>query len=320
MPEGDTVWRTARRLDQALSTQVLMTSDLRWPSLATVDLRGAVTLEVVSRGKHILQRLSTAVTLHSHLRMDGQWRIAATPGLSRGQLRNEGIRAVLGTDQWTAIGSRLGMLDVVSTAEEHTLVGHLGPDVLGPDWDLGQAVANLERESRSTIGAAMLDQRNLAGVGTFYDSEVLFLQRTNPWAVVGDLGTAAVEAIVARAHRLLDLNRHNAIQSTTGISRHGQTAYVHGRSGLPCRRCGTGIRVAMIGAAPQERTMFYCPSCQNGLAPTDDGRVQQPLGTNIERSATPATSTGRVPGGRGGGSGTRSGAPRQQRPRPADRR
>ena len=78
MPEGDTVWRTAHRLHQALAGHVVTVCDLRWPSLATVDLRGATTTEVVARGKHVLHRLDSGVTLHSHLRMDGQWRVAAT--------------------------------------------------------------------------------------------------------------------------------------------------------------------------------------------------------------------------------------------------
>ena len=60
MPEGDAVWRTARRLHGALAGQPLTRSDLCWPSLATADLRGATTLEVVPRGKHLLHRLDTA--------------------------------------------------------------------------------------------------------------------------------------------------------------------------------------------------------------------------------------------------------------------
>jgi endonuclease-8 len=278
MPEGDTVWRTARRLHQALAAQVLTVSDLRWPSLATTHLSGAQTLEVVSRGKHILHRLDSGLTLHSHLRMDGQWRIVAAP--SRVRPDDPAVRAVVGTEQWVAIGSHLGMLDVVATTQEDSLVGHLGPDVLGADWDLDRAVANVRRDAQIPIGAALLDQRNLAGVGTFYASEALFIQRLDPWAAVGSLGEAAVVRVVERARRLLDLNRRNAVQTTTGVNRRGQNAYVHSRSGQPCRRCGEGVRVAMIGVAPQDRTMFYCPRCQGSLAPTDDGRVQRPLGSS----------------------------------------
>ena len=143
MPEGDTVWRTANRLHQALAGQPLATWDLRWGELATTDLVGATTVEVVSRGKHILQRLDAGVTLHSHLRMEGQWRIEDAQKLGSRQRANPQIRALVATERWAALGLRLGMLNLLPTGQEHTVVGHLGPDVLGHDWDAGRAVANL---------------------------------------------------------------------------------------------------------------------------------------------------------------------------------
>jgi len=279
MPEGDTVWRTARRLDQALAGSPLLVADLRWPSLATTDLRGATTLEVISRGKHILQRLDTGRTLHSHLRMEGQWRVEATAQVTPRQLAGDRVRAVLGTADWTALGLRLGMLDLVPTADERTLVGHLGPDLLGPDWDPSLAVANLRREPRRALGAALLDQRNLAGIGTLWAAESLFLEGLHPWTPVGEVDDDALAGVVERAHRLLSASRHQAVQTSTGSTRRGETSYAHARSGRPCRRCGGSIRVAMIGDPPQERTMFYCPGCQGGLGPTDDGRAQRPLGS-----------------------------------------
>jgi endonuclease-8 len=287
VPEGDTVWRTATRLHQALAGQPVATWDLRWGELATTDFVGATTTEVVSRGKHILQRLDAGVTLHSHLRMEGQWRIEDAQTLGARQRANPQIRALVGTERWAALGLRLGMLDLVPTAQEDTLVGHLGPDVLGPDWDPGRAVANLRAAGTTPIGAALLDQRNLAGVGTLWASESLFLQRLGPWTPVGSLDERDLSALVERAHRLIDAARHHAIQTSTGVRRLGETSYVHGRSGRPCRRCGEGIRVAMIGEPPQDRTMFYCPRCQGGLGPTDDGRRQAPLGSGARGQSRP---------------------------------
>ena len=209
--------------------------------------------------------------------MEGQWRIEATAALTPRLLTNDQLRALLGTTRWTALGLRLGMLDLVATDAEDSLVGHLGPDVLGPDWDPQRAAANLAA-SQETIGAALLDQRTLAGVGTMYAAESLFLERLGPWTPAASLNSATIVGVVERAHRLLDTGRRSAIQSTTGSTRRGETTFVHGRSGRPCRRCGTTVRVAMVGAPPQERTMFYCPGCQGGLGPTDDGRPQRPLG------------------------------------------
>jgi endonuclease-8 len=285
VPEGDTVFRTAARLHHALAGAPLTTADLRWPDLSTLDFRGVVTSEVVSRGKNILQRLANGVTIHSHLRMEGQWRVDATERLTPRTLANPQIRAVVGTAAWTAVGKRLGDLHVVETGDEARLVGHLGPDVLGSDWDPAEAAERVHA-SPTTIAGALLDQRNLAGVGTLYAAETLFLERVNPWIAAADLERATVSAIVDRAHTLLDVGRRHAVQTTTGSQRWGETAWVHARSGLPCRRCGETLRVAMVGEAPRERTMFYCPRCQGGLAPTDDGRPQRPMGT--DRRSGPA--------------------------------
>ena len=271
MPEGDTVWRTAARLHEALAGAVLTTVDLRWPSLSTMRLAGATTTQVLARGKHVLQRLDSGVSIHSHLRMDGQWRLEATPRVTARRLADSSLRAVLATAEWTALGLRLGRLDVVPTPDEHTLVGHLGPDLLGPDWDPDEAVRRLSA-SGVDIGSALLDQRNLAGIGTLFAAESLYLERISPWTQVAHLDRPALHALVARAQRLLGSNRPYAVQSTTGDRRRGRTTWVHGRSGRPCRRCGRAVRSAPIGVPPRQRAMCYCPGCQGGLAPTDDGR------------------------------------------------
>ena len=276
------MWRTATRLDQALAGHPIVEADLRWPEISTADLRGRTTLEVVSRGKHILHRIEGGLTLHSHLRMEGQWRIEPTATLAAGWRRNPQLRALVSAPDWTALGLRLGMLDLVGTSMEHELVGHLGPDLLGPGWDARAAVDNLLVHG-GPIGAALLDQRNLAGVGTVWCAETLFVERLNPWTPIADLDRERVERVVDRVHGFLTRATANVIQSSTGSFRHGETTYVHGRSGRPCRRCGTTVRVAPIGDPTRDRAMFYCPTCQGGLAPTDDGRPQSPLGSGRGR-------------------------------------
>lgn len=287
MPEGDSVWRTARRLHEALAGRALVSADLRWPNLSTAALAGATVTEVVPRGKHILLRLDNGWTLHSHLRMDGSWRVVATgarPGRipdrqSPGRMSIGGgfVRAVLVGPEWTAIGVDLGMLDLVPTNREDTLVGHLGPDLLDPGFDAPQAVTNLAG-AEGTIGGALLDQTNLAGLGTIWASETLFAERVPPWTPAAALPTETLARLVERGRRFLAASIQHAVPSSTGVRRAGRTSYVHGRSGRPCRRCGTTIRVAAIGPATRERPMFYCPGCQGGLGPTDDGRPRAPLG------------------------------------------
>lgn len=286
MPEGDSVWRTARRLHEALAGRVLVSADLRWPNLSTATLAGAKVTEVVPRGKHILLRLDNGWTLHSHLRMDGSWRVVATargrrvperqaPG--RMSIGSGFVRAVLVGPEWTAIGVDLGMLDLVPTDREHTLVGHLGPDLLDPAFDAARAVTNLAG-APGTIGAALLDQTNLAGLGTIWASETLFAERVPPWTPATDLPAATLTRLVERGSRFLNASIQHAMPSSTGVRRTRRNTYVHGRSGRPCHRCGTTIRVAPIGPATRIRPMFYCPGCQGGLGPTDDGRPTAPLG------------------------------------------
>ena len=261
MPEGDTVWRTAQRLNEALAGDPLVHADLRWPSLALADLRGAVTLEIRARGKHLLHRLDNGLTLHSHLRMEGQWRIESTATLSVRRLADDDLRAVLGTTRWTALGLRLGMLDLVTTSDEASLVGHLGPDVLGSDWDPVIAPSNLAA-SASMIG----------------------LQRR-----------ALRAALLQRAHQLLDIGRRNPLQSTTGRTRRGETTFVHGRSGRPCLRCGTIIRLGMVGTAPQERAMFYCPTCRGVRSVQDVRTFQADCSLPGDRSVQGVRTDGRRP-------------------------
>jgi endonuclease-8 len=208
--------------------------------------------------------------------MEGSWHVHRTGERWKGGRGEDGVRAVLANEAWTAVGHKLGMLDLVPTAAEDTLVGHLGPDVLGPDWDLDEAVRRLREQPARPIGEALLDQRNLAGIGTFFMTETLFLRGVTPWTPVNEVRD--LPAVVVLAHRLLDVSRSRGAQVTTGDRRPGRTNYVHARSGRPCLRCGAPIRVAPIGTAPQDRVAFYCPHCQRGPAPTDDGRPQRPMG------------------------------------------
>jgi endonuclease VIII len=170
------------------------------------------------------------------------------------------------------------MLDVVPEADEDRLVGHLGPDLLGEDWDPDEALRRLRLTPARPVGEALLDQRNLAGIGTFFMAETLFLRGVTPWTQLSDVPD--LPAVVTLAQALLDLARTRGTQVTTGDTRAGRTNYVHARSGRPCLRCRSPIRVAPIGSAPEGRVAFYCPVCQRGPAPTDDGRPQRPLGSS----------------------------------------
>jgi endonuclease-8 len=258
VPEGDTVWRTARHLDRALSGSVLRESDFRVPALATLDLSGQRVLGTVARGKHLLTRIGPDLTLHSHLKMEGAWHLYR-PGTPWRRPGHE-ARAVLRTDDWTAVGFALGVVEVVARAEEDTVVGHLGPDLLGADWSEQEALRRLAADPDRPIGEALLDQRNLAGIGNLYKSELCFLAGVDPSAAVSAVPDLA--RLVRRAKAVLEANKERVEQVTTGDLRRGRRTWVYRRDGQPCRRCGTTVRVAMAGPGAQQRASYWCPTCQ----------------------------------------------------------
>ena len=259
MPEGDTVWHAALRLRQALEGRVLTRSDFRVPRYATTDLTGRRVTESVSRGKHLLSRVEGGLTVHTHLKMEGSWRVRpASFRVTDGHR----IRLVLANDDWQATGYQLGIVEVVPTSQEDGVVGHLGPDLLGPDWDAAEAVRRLLAQPERAASDALLDQRNLAGIGNVYRCELLFLRGVSPWRPIGEVPDP--DALVSLAQRLLAANKNRIGHITTGVMQRGQEHWVYGRGGRPCRRCGTPVRRADQGADPEARITFWCPHCQPG--------------------------------------------------------
>lgn len=248
MPEGDTVWHTAATLREHLAGRTLTRCDVRVPKYATVDLTGQVVDEVISRGKHLFIRVGSA-SIHSHLKMDGSWRVGP-------QRVDHRARIILEAGDVRAVGIDLGVLEILDREHDDTVVAHLGPDLLGADWDAHVAAANLVADPDRPISAALLDQRVMAGIGNVYSNELCF--------VFGHLPTAPVSAITdplritSRAREMLWANRSRRNRTTTGDTRAGRQVWVYGRAGQPCRRCGTPIAYDQDA----QRVQYWCPSCQ----------------------------------------------------------
>jgi endonuclease-8 len=266
VPEGDTVWLAAQRMNTALAGATLVRGEFRIPQLATTDLTGATVTEVVPRGKHLLIRLADGRTLRTHFRMDGSWHIYRPGHRWHGGPAYD-VRMVLATDEWECVGYRLHDIDLLPTADEDRLVGHLGPDVLGPDWDLDEVLRRLRERPDEQAGVALVDQRNQAGVGNLYKVEALFLERVHPWARVADVDD--LPALVQRARALMRANLGHPQQVTTGDPRKGRDHWVFGRQGKPCRRCRTTILLGEQGPATQERVTWWCPTCQAARSAID---------------------------------------------------
>lgn len=291
MPEGDSVWRAANQLHQALAGQQLIASDFRVPRFATLNLAGWTVNEVVPRGKHLLMRVQgpggqrpggpggsdgpsgsrqddQKLTIHSHLKMEGAWQVYP-PG---GRWRKPGFtaRCVLRTAVADAVGFSLGIVEVVRTADEDKIVGHLGPDLLGPDWDPAEAGRRILSAPDVPVGVALLDQRNLAGIGNIYRCEACFLSGIHPASPVS--AVVDLQTLMTDAKQLLEANlgpgRRVTILNPRGMPvgrMAGRPGYwVYRREHQPCLKCGTPIRRGLLGKpnGEEERDIYFCPQCQ----------------------------------------------------------
>ncbi len=198
-------------------------------------------------------------SIHSHLKMEGAWHVyrLGSPWRRPGH----SARAVLENDEWQAVGYSLGILEVLRRDDEQSVVGHLGPDLLGPDFDLDEAARRVAADPDREVFLALLDQRNVAGFGNEYVNELLFIMGLLPTRPVGEV--ADIRRVISRGQKMLDLNKSRVDRSFTGSARQGEERWVYGRERARCRRCGTPLRHGTLGDRPTtERNTFWCPHCQ----------------------------------------------------------
>lgn len=267
MPEGDTVFLAGKKLGRALAGKTLIRGEFRHPALATVDLTGHEVLGVRTVGKHIFTHFSGDLSLHSHLKMDGTWRIYAAG--ARWGFPAHHARVIFATEDVQAVGFRLHDLKLVPTGEEDKLVEHLGPDLLDPQWTdehARRAAAALAAEPGRELGLALLDQRVMAGVGNLYKVEICALLRVSPWTPVSEVDA---DKVVALAHKLLLANAWRNEQITTGDPGRGRENWAYGRTRQGCFRCGGRVLVRNQGHDVQRRPTWFCPKCQPGPAPSE---------------------------------------------------
>jgi formamidopyrimidine-DNA glycosylase len=272
VPEGDSVWKAARRLREQLVGRTVVSSDFRVPQHATADLSGAVVTAFDSYGKHMLTRFSNGLTLHTHFEMDGSWQVVGPGKVLPRDLEDE-VRLVLRTDGPTAYALRMPVLELLRTADEDRVVGHLGPDVLGPGWDEDEAVRRLSADPDRPLVEALLDQKDLAGIGNLWAVETCYLRGVSPWTPVRDVD---LRAAVRLARRMMRHSLEHPGQVTTGDTRRGMTHWVYGRAERPCRRCSTPVAFRDSGPGPYERETWWCPHCQPGPYPTLEQRPTRP--------------------------------------------
>lgn len=274
MPEGDTIFRAARTLNRAFAGQVVTKFDTQLPKLARIDdnapIAGRTMERVDAAGKWMLMYFSGDLILISHMLMSGSWHIYR-PGEPWRQPRTH-MRVAIYTEPFTAVAFRIPVAEFHTTATlaRHPSVQRLGPDILSEQFDPAAAIAQLRSRPALEVGAALLDQSLIAGMGNVFKSEVCFASRVHPFRTVASLSIEELAALVTNARKLMNANvtgssgggivTYSGIRRTTGRSDPSARVWVYQRRGEPCRVCGTPI--AAHKQAPGARSTFWCPSCQ----------------------------------------------------------
>jgi endonuclease-8 len=272
VPEGDAIFRTARTLHRALAGREVVRFESVFPALSRVHddtpLTGRTIESVVAAGKHVLMRFSGGLVLRTHMRMNGSWHIYR-PGEAWQRSRGD-MRIIIATAAFEAVGFSVPVAEFVreSAMERHQDLRRLGPDLLAATFDADEALGRFRAHGALEIADALLNQRLAAGIGNVYKSEVLFLCRVNPFALVHQVDDATLVRLLstARKHLLANVADPNGgITTYRGYRRNpggaaSERRYVYGRAGLPCRNCGTLILMRAQG--PHARLTYWCPACQ----------------------------------------------------------
>lgn len=283
MPEGDSVLQLSNRM-QWMGGRTLTRSDIRVPRFATENLAGRTVTEVWPYGKHLFMDIGGRV-LHTHLKMEGVWSIH-TAG-TRWRRPGYTARVVLGFapqhvggPEIEVVGHSLGFVRLFDRDRYGEVIAHLGPDILDPDWastpsdgisGRDEALRRILARPERSIGAALLDQRNVAGIGNEYRAEVCFLGGVDPRRPVGtgEVATTTAAHLLDLSRRVMWENRLEPRRLFTGDRRPGMGNYVFGRAEKACRRCGSPIMKSFLGGVDAdgdegelERVIWWCPVCQ----------------------------------------------------------
>jgi endonuclease-8 len=271
VPEGDSIFRTARTLHRALGGHLITGFISVFPAVNRIvddqPIVGQTIESVTSRGKHLLMAFSGGLTLHTHMRMNGSWHLYR-PG-ERWQRPRSEMRILVSTDRIVAVGFSVPIAELLSRRElaRHSQLRSLGPDPLQAGFDRGEVVKRIRDQSSAAIGDVLLDQRVVAGIGNVLKSEVLFVAGLNPFTPARSLDDAAVNRAIDALRELMAASVVDSASAPPAFGRRTTRSldpaarlWVYGRSGKPCRRCGTPVQSKKTGA--DARISYWCPTCQ----------------------------------------------------------
>jgi endonuclease-8 len=254
MPEGDTIFRAARTLDEALAGRTVTHFESVFSRIARDDdrftIRGRTIERVDARGKHLLMWFSGDLVLRTHMRMHGVWHVYRRG--ARWRRPHADMRLVIGTPEYEAVAFNVPVAELIPAGdlERSPAVRNLGPDILAAEFDAADAARRIAMTPEIDIGEALLDQRNVAGIGNIFKCEALYASGVDPFTPVADLSLEDVSRIVEKARRLMRAR----------VAGRRMVFSVYGRGGRACRRCGATI--ARRKGADDARVTYWCPRCQ----------------------------------------------------------
>ena len=258
MPEGDTIHSAARRVGAALVDREILAIEApqprhrldRWPE----RLAGRSVRAVDAHGKHLFVRFEGDLTLHSHLRMGGSWRVHGRGERWRRSARRAWL--IIRTPEHEVVQFDGPVLELMTDSRTRfdRRLAELGPDVLAPELDEQLFLRRLREDDPTRgFGDALLDQRTIAGIGNIWKAESCFHAGVSPWRRTADVSDHEALAVVREA-------RTRMTASVEGPG-HLRKPAVYDRTGLPCPRCGTLVNSR--GQGDDNRTTYWCPGCQS---------------------------------------------------------
>ncbi len=287
MPEGDTIFRSARALNRALAGKIVTRFDTALAPLASVNdntpVTGRVIEKVESRGKWLIVHFSDDLMLVTHMLMSGSWHIYRAG--ERWRQPKSRMRAVITTSDFEAVAFNVpvAQFHTARSLERSTMVPKLGPDLLSDDFSEAEARTRLMAHANDDVADALLNQRIMAGIGNVYKSEICFACQVNPFRKVSSLTSNEIECILDRSRKFLAVNvadgagdgiiTYTGPRRTTHAANQGERLWVYGRQGRECRRCGATVLMRKQGSGA--RSTYWCPDCQP--MPVDQRSVTPPV-------------------------------------------
>lgn len=264
MPEGHTIHRMAKDHGKWFRGKtVRLTSPQGRFSEGAKQLSGHVFRAAFAHGKHLFYRFDLGdqppAVIHIHLGLFGKFRKRATPDdppSPNCRLRIEADNRVLDLAGPTCC-------EVLTETEAERKMGQLGPDPLRDDGDVALFAQRLSRR-KIPIGAALLDQKVIAGLGNIYRAELLFEHQIDPLTPANQLSATTIEAMWAttvwwlalgvRANRIITVLPKTP-KKLPRLPRR-ESLQIYGKK--VCSRCGSAVETSQVG----NRKLFACRSCQ----------------------------------------------------------